>query len=606
MFQPTPYALPLAVVTLLAVGGGYLTWRRGDSAAERWFVAVELAVAVWAAVHLLAISLRALPAKEVVYTLGFPLLLLLPVSLLGFTLHYTGRSHLVTRRRVAGVLLLPVVTAAGAITNDWHGLYYTGLREVDAGAYVLATFDWGPLTVASILLSWLAIAVCIGLLVGKFRRSRNVYRKLSFILLVTFTVMWLSNVASFLGYSPFPHFTLLPLTFLVFGTVAIATIQSTRFVRMLPLERVLSSIGGHFDDVVMTARDAIVEEIDNGVVVLDADGAIVDINSTAKEMLGVDRPVGQRISTVVDFDAITKGGTVTMALRDDLQVDDLRDQLWVETPVGERCYDVNVSALGDGDDVVGRVVLIHDITEQKRREEKLRERERTLQEKTRDLEQRTQQLEHQNERLDRFASIVSHDLRNPLNVASMRADLLADRLEDTDDVEEILAAHERMEDIIDDALTLARQGRAVTETSRVSLARIARDAWENVETQGATLHVDTDASVDADYGRLLTVFENLFRNAVEHGGPDVAVRVVETAGGFAVVDDGPGIPSSERGDVFEQGYSTSEHGTGLGLAIVEDVVRGHGWSVSVAESAEGGTRFEFETGESSPPAGSGG
>jgi signal transduction histidine kinase len=64
-------------------------------------------------------------------------------------------------------------------------------------------------------------------------------------------------------------------------------------------------------------------------------------------------------------------------------------------------------------------------------------------------------------------------------------------------------------------------------------------------------------------------------------------------GGFYVADDGPGIPETDRPEVFESGYSSSEDGTGYGLAIVEEIVEGHGWSVTVMESADGGARFEI-------------
>jgi signal transduction histidine kinase len=89
------------------------------------------------------------------------------------------------------------------------------------------------------------------------------------------------------------------------------------------------------------------------------------------------------------------------------------------------------------------------------------------------------------------------------------------------------------------------------------------------------------------------VFENLFRNAVEHAGDDVTITVGTLDGGFYVDDDGPGIPEDERDRVFEAGYSTGEAGTGFGLSIVRDVVEAHGWDIRVVEGADGGARFEI-------------
>ncbi|MFB6078318.1 MAG: sensor histidine kinase, partial [Halarchaeum sp.] len=103
----------------------------------------------------------------------------------------------------------------------------------------------------------------------------------------------------------------------------------------------------------------------------------------------------------------------------------------------------------------------------------------------------------------------------------------------------------------------------------------------------------------ADPSRLGQLFENLFRNAVEHGGDDVTVTVGDLDDGFYVEDDGPGIPADEREVVFEPGYSNEADGTGLGLAIVEQTAAGHDWTLTVSESSAGGARFEI-TGVESP------
>ncbi|WP_135365764.1 sensor histidine kinase [Halosimplex halophilum] len=215
-------------------------------------------------------------------------------------------------------------------------------------------------------------------------------------------------------------------------------------------------------------------------------------------------------------------------------------------------------------------------------------------------------LERQNERLDQFASTVSHDLRNPLNVASGHLQLIERKLDDLDEevdealaphVEKVDTAHARIEEIVGDVLTLARQGRDIEETQTVDLATVARDAWATVDSDGATLSVPGTRTLAADPDRLRQAFENLFRNAVEHGPPDDAgdgdltVTVELTADGFAVADDGTGVPPDAVDEVFEYGHTTDADGTGFGLAIVETVVEAHGWSVAVDTDYDDGARF---------------
>ena len=210
------------------------------------------------------------------------------------------------------------------------------------------------------------------------------------------------------------------------------------------------------------------------------------------------------------------------------------------------------------------------------------------------LREREQELQRQNDRLEEFASIVSHDLRNPLNVAIGRVELI-EGAENDEHVRSIRKSLDRMTALIDDMLTLAQQGRTVEDPQQIDLGTTATDAWAHVESEGATLVNDLDEAVTGDPGRVMQLFENLVRNAVEHSRPDVTVTVGPTPDGFYVADDGPGIPESDRDAVFEHGHTTNEDGTGFGLAIVENVANAHGWTVSVTDSESGGARFEFDT-----------
>ncbi|SNR23167.1 hybrid sensor histidine kinase/response regulator [Halorubrum vacuolatum] len=203
------------------------------------------------------------------------------------------------------------------------------------------------------------------------------------------------------------------------------------------------------------------------------------------------------------------------------------------------------------------------------------------------------EVARERDRLETFASMVSHDLRNPLNIASGHIALVQERYED-DSLHRAARALDRMNELIEDALSFARLGSAVVDRESVDLAAIAREAWSTVETADATLVIEDPGVVAADSSRVRTLLENLFRNAVEHGGPAVTVTVERTDHGFAVADDGPGIDEGQRERVFDLGYSTSEAGTGFGLGIVAQVAEAHGWEVGVNESVDGGARFEFD------------
>jgi PAS domain S-box-containing protein len=268
----------------------------------------------------------------------------------------------------------------------------------------------------------------------------------------------------------------------------------------------------------------------------------------------------------------------------------------VVTADGERlAYEFVGARLPDADgDAVGIVVTGRNIADRRARRE----------------------LERQNERLEEFASVVSHDLRGPLSVAQGYISLAREDGDSTE-LERAADAVERMGALVDDLLALAREGQAVGETTPVDLGDAAERAWEGLGQVGR-LEVESSPTVEADPSRLRELLENLFRNSVEHGSADaesddidevvrqgedglagedagITVRVgaLEDGGGFYVEDDGRGIPESEREQVFESGYTTSEDGTGFGLAIVRTLAEAHDWSVDLTESDDGGARFEF-------------
>ncbi|TKX75395.1 PAS domain S-box protein [Halorubrum sp. GN11_10-6_MGM] len=211
-------------------------------------------------------------------------------------------------------------------------------------------------------------------------------------------------------------------------------------------------------------------------------------------------------------------------------------------------------------------------------------------------------LERQNDRLDSFASIVSHDLRNPLNVAQGRVQLAREASGDAENLDAALAALDRMESIVERTLALAREGETVGDPKHVDLADVVVDSWSTVDTGEATLSVETDREVLADPDRLRNLFENLMRNAVDHVGEDVSIRVGDLPDGFFVEDDGPGIDPEIAGSIFDPGESGAAGNTGFGLAIVKEIATAHGWTVEATTAENGGARFEVRGVDKRTPA----
>jgi PAS domain S-box-containing protein len=502
-----------------------------------------------------------------------------------FALEYTGREQYITSRSIAIAALVPVVTLAITLA-DPGGAFYDYLVADPSHATGVA-FEYGPLFWVLALTHYVLLLVAAAIIIGMVYRTRAMYKGQVVALVGSVAAALSASLISNLGFVPFD---VAPIGLVIANGLLVVAV--TRY---------------HLIDLSPIARSFVLEEISDGVLVVDSQHRIVDVNAAGAEMLtrmlGARGPrdagvtVGQPMSELL-------GGHPTIEAQYWETIEE-RTQQDLELTVNERYYSLTASPLDDGRGRhVGWLFLFRDVTERKRREDELRRR---------------------NEQLEQFASVVSHDLRNPLGIAKGYVELVGEtgELELLGEVEE---AHERMETIIEDVLALAREGSTVTDPDSVDLGSAAERAWGNVETGRAALRVADGGPILADGDRLARLLENLYRNAIEHGVPDdnqddgdrnddgnpaddgngaddgddaddgevaITVEVGRVDGGFYVEDDGVGIPQAEREQVFESGYSGGG-GTGFGLSIVQQIAEAHGWTVSVRDGTDGGARFEIE------------
>ena len=359
--------------------------------------------------------------------------------------------------------------------------------------------------------------------------------------------------------------------------------------------------------------ETIVQAVGDPVYTLDDDGVFTFVNDAIESLTGYtpEELIGEHIGAIMTDDDIERGQERIQELLADPDRDHATLEMDVVTRWGDQIPCENNIALLPSEDgtFTGSAGVIRDVADRVERERRLSE----------------------------FASVVSHDLRNPLNVVQGRLSLAVET-GDISHLEDAIDSADRMEQLIGELLTLAREGETIGETNTVEIDPVAKQAWDTVDTPVASLSVADSTTVEADAPRLRELLGNLFRNSVEHGStgnrtasddsvehsstgsrsgaddsvehgstgnrtePDdgagsvtVTVGALNGSEGFYVEDDGPGIPESERETVFERGYTTSRDGTGFGLAIVQEIAQAHGWAVELTESGAGGARFEFTT-----------
>lgn len=488
---------------------------------------------------------------EIVVGLQYPLTAIVAVMSVSVATELIP-SHTNHRQTVRWLVVGVVVPSTVlAMTNPVHGLLIAGPKETAEGLLVV---DIGPLFWVHTIVLLAVILSSVGLLAVALAEASGIYRQqlLAVMLGLSIGIVFFSWEAV----APIhPAFRLTSVGVVGWCAATLVGVMRVDLLKTAPV-----------------ARKTLVESMDDAVIALDDTGRVVDINPAAQEQFGIDSSV---VGSPVR-DAFREFPSVPSAIKDG----QTEQGITVERDGQKRHYQVKQSPIEttipragsarSSQRQFGCTVVIREITEQKRRKD---------------------ELARQNKRLDKFVSVVSHDLRNPLNVASGRLELAREE-HHSEHLEAVAESHARMEQLIEDLLDLARNGQSLDEVEPLELASLVEECWSTVETESAALQIETDRTLVADRARLRQLFENLFRNAVEHGGSDVTVTVGDIEDGFYVADDGPGIPPERREAVFEAGYSTNPDGTGFGLRIVGEVAEAHGWEVRVTDGTDGGARFE--------------
>jgi PAS domain S-box-containing protein len=337
------------------------------------------------------------------------------------------------------------------------------------------------------------------------------------------------------------------------------------------------------------ALQTVIENLEDGIFVFDANDRAIYFNEAGARLLDTDSISADDIQPVetlfVNRPALLEGYYSEKSGSGhppDRQTEATDSPLAIGADSETRYCDIEFSAIRNSvNERIGTVLVVRDVTDTHQKRQKLRER--------------TAELERQNERLEMFAGTVSHDLQNPLHTAQGYLELARETNRETH-FERVEQSLDRMSGIIDDLLRLARIEMTAEETEQVSVPVLVMDVWETLGVNEATLEMDipTETTIQADRGLLQNLFENLFRNAIEHNEQPVTSTVGTLDGdGLYIADDGKGSPPENPEMIFEQGYTTDSDSLGFGLSIVEEIADAHGWEIHITDSANGGARFEI-------------
>jgi PAS domain S-box-containing protein len=484
-----------------------------------------------------------------------------------FILHYIGYERWLTWRNMALLSIVPVVGTVLSWTNEWHGLIWARIHLDIEGNLALVDITYGPYFWLYVTYNYLLLLAAAALFLRATLRAPPLQRRQSAVMLIG-TLFPTITIALYLaGLSPLRNLDLGSLGWSLTGLTLAGGLFRTRIFDLVPV-----------------ARDQVVGNMSDGVLVLDTQGRIVDANPAMLQLL--QRParevIGQQVGQVLRGQA-----DLIERYRDKPEV---HDEVTIGTGSAQRCFDLRISPLhGRREQLTGRVVVLRDITERRREAE---ERERLIQE------------------LDAFAHTVAHDLKTPLGAVIGYAELL--QLSDLTEAQRqqyqrvIAWTGDKMANIIDELLLLAGMHKEQAWIERLDMKRIVDEALRRLAfmREEYQARVTQPASWPPALGYapwIEEVWVNYLSNAIKYGGrpPRVELGADTLPDGtprFWVRDNGPGIAAEDQTRLFvsfTQIDRVRAQGQGLGLSIVRRIVERLGGEVGVESEPGRGSLFYF-------------
>ncbi len=553
----TVLALFELFIGLVAIAGSVIAWTYRNRPAGRPLFALFVAGGGYSLASGLNVLVSDPLLQHLIHNLTYPFGIGVAAAVLLLSIEFTRQWYYRRRALVIALSAFIIVDFALAMTDPIHNLYITERVITAEGGFSRTAENTGVLFWVRSLFAFLIASVGLGVMLAGFSSNRGIYRKQSTIVIVAYVI----GLGSFLVQTFAPvhaAFDVATIGLLVGASLILWALFYAGFLEIVPI-----------------AQATLMDSIDEAVLALDSEDRLIELNHRAQTVLGIDEEaLGTRLDRVD-----TVGFDLAERVRDAAENG---NKTTFETDSGGVMthYRLRLAPIADrpgGTGQLGRLVLIGDVTE----------------EKTRELT-----LERQNARLDRFADVISHDLRNPLHTAGGYAHL-AEETGDSDAFERIHTAHEQMSTMIEQLLALSRRD-LDTDLEPVDFPARVRETWDTLHLSDLELSIDVPPGtvLKADQTALHHIFANLFENAAAHNERPVTVTVglVFDGGaptGFFIGDDGTGISNGATEEAFEHGYTTESIGHGLGLAIVREYAEDLGWTVRVTDNSDGGARFEF-------------
>jgi PAS domain S-box-containing protein len=345
------YVWPLLVTAAILAALALFAWRRRPTPGAGAFALLMVAASEWALGYALELGSTTLLAKVFWADVQYLGIVVVPGAWLVFVLRYVGAEEWLSRRNLALLAIEPVVMLALVRTSAAHGLVRSSVRLDSSGPFPALDYSYGVVFWINAAYSYVLLLVGILLLLHVSLRPPHLYRRQVIVLLIGLLAPWVGNVLYISGLRPFSYLDPSPFAFILTGLAVVGGLFRFRLLDLVPI-----------------ARSAIIESMDEGVLVLDAQDRVVDLNPAAAEVIG--QPISEIIGRPADQILSAWPGMVERYH----DVAETRTQITLEVGDAQRTYDLRISPLYDRRGrLVGRLFVSLDVTKRKQAEKSLRE-----------------------------------------------------------------------------------------------------------------------------------------------------------------------------------------------------------------------------------------
>lgn len=573
-WQLTPISLLYFIATGVAFGLAFYVWKLKPDRVQKVMVIALSLSGIWALGTGLELAVSDLSWKLfVVRFILYPGVIGTIFFWALFTIKYSHYEHWLNRYTIALLSVVPILVYLSIVTLPYHQLYYQEYWVAEANGLLILDKTYGPIFWMWAAFSYVVLLGGAILLIQSVIRFPRLYQAQTVMLIVGVMIPLIPNVVYLAGIRPFGPFDTSPLFIII----------SFMFI-------VFSMVRFRFLDVMPVAYDLVFRNVPSSVLILDMQGRIVEMNPAAERVLH--RPkhsvMGQML--LAAFPEHTE------------LINEFQDVTSIITEVilgaEKRIYELQIVPLNNHrGQLVGQIILLHDITTQK---QAIAERDQLIDE------------------LDAYAHTVAHDLKNPLAAIIGRVELLKQftHIAVSDPVQDVLDVVARnsykMTSIIDALLILARV-RSMKEvvTKPLAMESIVQDTVDRLDKMISEAHaeliVPPSWPVAQGYAPWVEeIWANYISNGVKYGGtsPTITLGADEVNEGngkqfvrFWVQDNGPGMTAVEISQLFEKFTRLDQHqgiqGHGLGLSIVRRIVKRLGGTAGVESEVGQGSTFYF-------------